>query len=300
MWRRVCPVPERSLRAVPRPRPHRCSRYSWRGSWRHSAARAWSTWPSPATRGRQVLPGRAGLARHTAQVLPPWPADGGDLRTPNGLATPAWRRSCGVARAWWLHTHSERLLMTHGAMEALQAGPARGDRTGRQRWASRPLLHQLYPLLANSACRPSSCPPSRRTAWMVDALEAMPGAHAVGRTGGDATVHNPLGCTMPTAAKQRLPIWSMHASLPLIEGCRCMPSCSSASHRPRAESPSIATAGWMVCAEAFPRHWRRITASAAGWRPAPPNAIALLNSGPPAASHNLLGDAVAAYLEAGS
>ncbi|MGM3372044.1 PLP-dependent aminotransferase family protein, partial [Escherichia coli] len=69
-------------------------------------------------RGRQFYPG-AQLVKHTAQVLRHGQQTVETYARPNGsprLLAQIVRRGPRMG----LHTHSERLLLTHGAMEALQ------------------------------------------------------------------------------------------------------------------------------------------------------------------------------------
>jgi DNA-binding transcriptional MocR family regulator len=219
---------------IPRPRPaSRCRGCRCRsvrcaipvGAHRTTAAgadgpRAGSTAPPgvidlafAGPRGRQFYPG-AQLARHTAQVLRHGQQTVETYARPNGsprLLAQIVRRGPRMG----LHTHSERLLLTHGAMEACSWRCVQSP-SPVMRWASRrrptSTCTRCWPTWA---CRPSSCPPIRSTGWMwtrwtallqpLAALVVMP------------TVHNPLGCTMPTAAKQRLAELVNARQLPLIE-----------------------------------------------------------------------------------
>ncbi len=216
------------------------------------------------------------------------------MRRPNGsrLLAQIVRRSPRMG----LHTHAERLLLTHGAMEALQlalrAVTQPGDAVGIERRPTSTCI-RCWP---TSACRPSSCPPTRSTDWTwmhwMRCWSTGRWPHVV-----MPTVHNPLGCTMPTAAKQRLAELVNARQLPLIE---------DAVRR----AAVLRTAGTL--AESLRSRWlgdggrwllkdtgAGLPHRLAGWRRFAER-IAPLKFQSTGGEPQLLGDAVAAYLEAGS
>ncbi len=247
-------------------------------------------------RGRQFYPG-AQLARHTAQVLRHGQQTVETYARPNGsprLLAQIVRRGPRMG----LHTHSERLLLTHGAMEALQLALRAVTQPGDAVGIEAPSYFNLYPLLANLGLQAIELPTHPQHGLDVDALDALLEHTPLAALVVMPTVHNPLGCTMPTAAKQRLAELVNARQLPLIEDAVyaelqfCEP--------PAPLLKAFDRDGWVMVVGGFSKTLApdyRI-----GWLDGGRFAerIALLKFQSTGGEPQLLGDAVAAYLEAGS
>ncbi len=247
-------------------------------------------------RGRQFYPG-AQLARHTAQVLRHGQQTVETYARPNGsprLLAQIVRRGPRMG----LHTHSERLLLTHGAMEALQLALRAVTQPGDAVGIEAPSYFNLYPLLANLGLQAIELPTHPQHGLDVDALDALLEHTPLAALVVMPTVHNPLGCTMPTPAKQRLAELVNARQLPLIEDAVyaelqfCEP--------PAPLLKAFDRDGWVMVVGGFSKTLApdyRI-----GWLDGGRFAerIALLKFQSTGGEPQLLGDAVAAYLEAGS
>ncbi|MBH1444297.1 PLP-dependent aminotransferase family protein [Stenotrophomonas hibiscicola] len=247
-------------------------------------------------RGRQFYPG-AQLARHTAQVLRHGQQTVETYARPNGsprLLAQIVRRSPRMG----LHTHAERLLLTHGAMEALQLALRAVTQPGDAVGIEAPSYFNLYPLLANLGLQAIELPTHPQHGLDVDALDALLEHRPLAALVVMPTVHNPLGCTMPTAAKQHLAELVNARQLPLIEDAVyaelqfCEP--------PAPLLKAFDRDGWVMVVGGFSKTLApdyRI-----GWLDGGRFAerIALLKFQSTGGEPQLLGDAVAAYLEAGS
>ena len=247
-------------------------------------------------RGRQFYPG-AQLARHTAQVLRHGQQTVETYARPNGsprLLAQIVRRGPRMG----LHTHSERLLLTHGAMEGLQLALRAVTQPGDAVGIEAPSYFNLYPLLANLGLQAIELPTHPQHGLDVDALDALLQHTPLAALVVMPTVHNPLGCTMPTAAKQRLAELVNARQLPLIEDAVyaelqfCEP--------PAPLLKAFDRDGWVMVVGGFSKTLApdyRI-----GWLDGGRFAerIALLKFQSTGGEPQLLGDAVAAYLEAGS
>lgn len=197
-----------------------------------------------------------------------------------------------------LHTHAERLLLTHGAMEALQLALRAVTQPGDAVGIEAPSYFNLYPLLANLGLQAIELPTHPQHGLDVDALDALLEHRPLAALVVMPTVHNPLGCTMPTAAKQRLAELVNARQLPLIEDAVyaelqfCEP--------PAPLLKAFDRDGWVMVVGGFSKTLApdyRI-----GWLDGGRFAerIALLKFQSTGGEPQLLGDAVAAYLEAGS
>jgi DNA-binding transcriptional MocR family regulator len=197
-----------------------------------------------------------------------------------------------------LHTHSERLLLTHGAMEGLQLALRAVTQPGDAVGIEAPSYFNLYPLLANLGLQAIELPTHPQHGLDVDALDALLEHTPLAALVVMPTVHNPLGCTMPTAAKQRLAELVNARQLPLIEDAVyaelqfCEP--------PAPLLKAFDRDGWVMVVGGFSKTLApdyRI-----GWLDGGRFAerIALLKFQSTGGEPQLLGDAVAAYLEAGS
>ncbi|WP_163047300.1 aminotransferase class I/II-fold pyridoxal phosphate-dependent enzyme, partial [Acinetobacter nosocomialis] len=71
------------------------------------------------------------------------------------------------------HTHSERLLLTHGAMEGLQLALRAVTQPGDAVGIEAPSYFNLYPLLANLGLQAIELPTHPQLGLDVDALDAL-------------------------------------------------------------------------------------------------------------------------------
>ncbi|WMJ67706.1 PLP-dependent aminotransferase family protein [Stenotrophomonas sp. 24(2023)] len=247
-------------------------------------------------RGRQFYPA-AQLARHTALVLRHGQQTLERYARPNGsqrLLAQIVRRGPRMG----LHTTAERLQLTHGGMEALQlalrAVTSPGDAVGIEA----PSYFNLYPLLSHLGLRAIELPTHPQTGLDVDAVETLLDSTPLAALMVMPTVHNPLGCTMPVAAKQRLATLVNARRLPLIEDA--VYADLQFSEPPAPLLKAFDRDGWVMVVAGFSKTLApdyRI-----GWLDGGRFAerIALLKFQTSGAEPQLLGDAVASYLESGT
>lgn len=121
------------------------------------------------------------------------------------------------ARRLGMELPAEEVVLTHGATEALhlalRAVAREGDRIGIEA----PAYFNLYPLLRGLGLRAIEIPTHPREGLDLDAVERLLGEERLAALVSMPTVHNPLGCTMPVAAKQRLAALVSQHGIPLIE-----------------------------------------------------------------------------------
>lgn len=134
---------------------------------------------------------RAGAAATSAYALPP-----GSQRLREQIAHRGLRLG--------MHVAADDIVITHGAMEALhlalRAATVPGDSVGIEA----PSYFNLYPLLDSLGLKAIEIPTHPRDGLDLDAVEALLRDQRLGAIVAMPTVHNPLGFTMPLAAKQRL------------------------------------------------------------------------------------------------
>lgn len=247
-------------------------------------------------RGRMFYPG-AQLQRHTAQALRRGATTLETYARPNAsqaLIAQIVRRGPRMG----LHTVPERILLTHGAMEALQlalrAVTSPGDAVGLEA----PSYFNLYPLLSSLGLHAIELPTHPQHGLDVDAVEALLDTTALAALVVMPTVHNPLGCTMPVAAKQRLANLANARQLPVIEDIVYAELQYAEPLEPLLKS--FDRDGWIMVCAGFSKTLApdyRI-----GWLEGGrfSERIALLKFQSSGAESRLLGDAVAAFLEAGN
>ncbi len=247
-------------------------------------------------RGRRFYPG-AKLARSTAQILRRSIGMVETYARPNGarrLLEQIVRRGPRLG----LHTSVERLVLTHGAMEALQLALRAVTRPGDAVGIEAPSYFNLYPLLSSLGLKAIELPTDPRQGLDVDAVAAQLEQRALAAIVAMPSVHNPLGCTMPVAAKQRLAALVNQYRIPLIEDAVYAELQYQEPLAPLLKS--FDEDGWVMVCSSFSKTLApdyRI-----GWLDGGRFAadIGLLKFQSTGAESRLLGEAVAAFLEAGS
>ena len=247
-------------------------------------------------RGRMFYPGPQ-LQRHTVQALRRGATTLETYARPNAsqaLIAQIVRRGPRMG----LHTVPERIVLTHGAMEALQlalrAVTVPGDAVGLEA----PSYFNLYPLLSSLGLHAIELPTHPQHGLEVDAVEALLDTTALAALVVMPTVHNPLGCTMPLAAKQRLAALANARQLPVIEDIVYAELQYAEPLEPLLKA--FDRDGWVMVCAGFSKTLApdyRI-----GWLEGGrfSERIALLKFQSTGAEPRLLGDAVAAFLEAGN
>jgi len=247
-------------------------------------------------RGKRFYPG-AQLARSTAQVLRRAATTVETYARPNGAArllTQIVQRGPRLG----LHTTVERLVLTHGAMEALQLALRVVTTPGDAVAIEAPSYFNIYPLLRSLGLRAIELPTHPRDGLDLDALEALLETGGIAAIMAMPTVHNPLGSSMPVPNKQRLAALVNHYQVPLIEDAVYAELQFKEPLEPLAKS--FDRDGWIMVCSGFSKTLApdyRI-----GWLDGGRFAadIQLLKFHSSGAESRLLGDAVAAFLEAGN
>jgi len=183
-------------------------------------------------------------------------------------------------------------------MEALQLALRAVTRPGDAVGIEAPSYFNLYPLLANLGLKAIELPTDPREGLDVDAVEAQLQAGALAAIVAMPSVHNPLGCTLPVAAKQRLAALVNQYQVPLIEDAVYAELQYQEPLAPLLKA--FDEDGWVIVVNGFSKTLApdyRI-----GWLDGGRFAadIQLLKFQSTGAESQLLGEAVAAFLEAGS
>ena len=111
----------------------------------------------------------------------------------------------------------EAVVLTHGCLEGIQLALRAVTRPGDVVGLESPTYFNLLPLLAGLGLEVIEIPTDPTLGLSVDAVEALLSAGALAAIVAMPTVHNPLGSTMPLAAKQRLAALVNRFQVPLIE-----------------------------------------------------------------------------------
>lgn len=166
-------------------------------------------------RGEVFYPG-AKLARLTASLLRRQPQYVQRYALPPGSQR---LREQIVRRATLLGMHlaADDILITHGAMEALQLALRAVTRPGDTVGVESPTYFNLYPLLESLGLKILEIPTHPQHGLALDALELLLAEKRLAAVVAMPTVHNPLGCSMPVPAKQRLAELVNQYRVPLIE-----------------------------------------------------------------------------------
>lgn len=112
---------------------------------------------------------------------------------------------------------AEDVLITHGAMEALHLALRAVTRAGDTVGIESPTYFNLYPLLGSLGLQVVEIPTHPQHGLALDALELLLQEKRLAALVAMPTVHNPLGCSMPVEAKQRLAQMMAQHRVPLIE-----------------------------------------------------------------------------------
>jgi len=111
----------------------------------------------------------------------------------------------------------DAIILTHGCMEALQLALRAVTQPGNTVGLETPTYFSLLPLLTSLGLQVIEIPTDPNLGLSVDAVEALLAAGALHAIVAMPTVQNPLGSTMPLAAKQRLAALVNRYQVPLIE-----------------------------------------------------------------------------------
>ncbi|AHG20314.1 GntR family transcriptional regulator [Chania multitudinisentens RB-25] len=109
------------------------------------------------------------------------------------------------------------ITLTHGCMEALQLALRVTTKQGDCVGLESPTYFYLLPLLASLGLKALEIPTDPQQGLSLDALELLLQEKRLNAVIAMPTVQNPLGCTMPLAAKKRLAQLMNDHQVPLIE-----------------------------------------------------------------------------------
>lgn len=112
---------------------------------------------------------------------------------------------------------SDDITLTHGANEALHLALRAITRAGDSIGIEAPSYFNLYPLLSALGLKAVEIPTHPQLGLDVDSVENFLAEKRVSALVAMPNVHNPLGCTMPVAAKKRLAKLLAQYKVPLIE-----------------------------------------------------------------------------------
>ncbi|MBJ2066207.1 PLP-dependent aminotransferase family protein [Serratia odorifera] len=109
------------------------------------------------------------------------------------------------------------ITLTHGCMEALQLALRVTTQPGDCVGLESPTYFYLLPLLASLGLKAIEIPTDPQHGLSLDALELLLNERRLNAVIAMPTVQNPLGCTLPLAAKKRLARLMNDHQVPLIE-----------------------------------------------------------------------------------
>ena len=166
-------------------------------------------------RGKRFYPGER-LARISASLLRHKPDIVSAYALPPG--SPLLRQQIAKrAVRLGMELDSEQIILTHGAVEALQLALRAVTRPGDQVAVEAPSYFNLYPLLDSLGLKALELPTHPSTGLDMDAVEAVFTSSQVAALVTMPTVHNPLGCSMPVESKERLARLAATTEVPVIE-----------------------------------------------------------------------------------
>lgn len=116
----------------------------------------------------------------------------------------------------------EEVVVTHGCVEAVNLALRAVTKPGDTVAVESPTFYGVLQVLESLGLRALELPTSPRTGLSLDALEFVlregaPGGQRVKAIVAMPTLHNPLGCTMPDAHKQRLAALCTEHDVALVE-----------------------------------------------------------------------------------
>jgi DNA-binding transcriptional MocR family regulator len=151
-------------------------------------------------------------------------------RTPAVLTTMARRHGHPALRqalarhalARGVQAAPEEVVVTHGCLEAVNLALRAVTRPGDTVAIESPTFYGVLQVLESLGLRALEMPTSPATGLSLDALEFVlregaPGGQRIKAVVAMPTLHNPLGCTMPDAHKQRLAALCSEHDVALVE-----------------------------------------------------------------------------------
>ncbi|UDM17135.1 PLP-dependent aminotransferase family protein [Vogesella sp. XCS3] len=156
------------------------------------------------------------LARLMGQVLRKNPGLVSNYALPPGserLRTQIARRGLELGMA----LQADNIILTHGAMEALQLALRAVCRHGDTVGIESPTYFNLLPLFASLGLKAVEIPTDPQHGLSLDALEMLLAEKRLQAVVAMPNVHNPLGCSMSTDNKKRLAALVNRYQVPLIE-----------------------------------------------------------------------------------
>ena len=156
------------------------------------------------------------LARLMGQVLRKNPGLVSNYALPPGserLRTQIARRGLELGMA----LQADNIILTHGAMEALNLALRAVCRPGDTVGIESPTYFNLLPLFASLGLKALEIPTDPQSGLSLEALEMLLAEKRLNAIIAMPNVHNPLGCSMPTEHKKRLAALVNRYQVPLIE-----------------------------------------------------------------------------------
>ncbi|GGY26704.1 aminotransferase-like domain-containing protein [Paludibacterium paludis] len=143
----------------------------------------------------------------------------------------------------------DRIVLTHGCLEALQLALRAVARPGDAVGLESPTYFNLLPLLSNLGLSVVEIPTDPERGMSVDAVEALLATGRLKAIVAMPTVQNPLGATMPLEEKKRLARLVNHYRVPLIEDALYaeLQFCAV----PSASVKAFDTGGWVILCSSY-------------------------------------------------
>jgi DNA-binding transcriptional MocR family regulator len=166
-------------------------------------------------RGSRFYPGQK-LARLTSHVLRRRSALVSSYALPPGPDV-LRKQIVKRARRLGMDLAADDIILAHGAMESLHLALRAVMRAGDCVGIEAPTYVNLYPLISSLGLKAIEIPTHPQSGLDLDAVERLFVEKRLRALIAMPTVHNPLGCTMPLASKQRLARLVRQHKVPLIE-----------------------------------------------------------------------------------
>lgn len=158
----------------------------------------------------------AKLARILSSQLRRQPSLAGNYALPPGSIR-LRRQIAQRALALGMTLDPADITLTHGCMEALQLALRTVAKPGDTIGIESPTYFNLLPLLDSLGLKTLEIPTDPQTGLSMDVLELLLRENRLKAVLAMPNVHNPLGCSMSLAAKQRLATLVNQYQVPLIE-----------------------------------------------------------------------------------